>query len=206
MSFLINGIGFGLTLSILVGPIFFALIQSAIERGFRAGAMVGLGVWVSDLSFILLVYYGMSTVRAITSMEGFKWYTGIAGSAILISFGLATIIKTRIRAIKVDHIDLPASNFSLWLKGFLLNTVNPFTVFFWLGVISTVVVRDQPNDMDAWLFLGGIFGTVVFTDLLKVAVAKRFRYWLRPGFILWLRYISGSALFIFGIVLLYKTI
>ena len=205
MNYLFSGIGFGLTLSIMIGPIFFALIHAAIDRGFRAGTLVGAGVWVSDLSFILLVYYGISYIRAITSLSGFTFYTGMAGSVILLFFGIGTIINAK-KSISIDDDqELPVTWFSFWLRGFLINTINPFTVFFWLSVISSVVVKEQPQQHEIWWFLTGIFCTIVSTDLLKIILAKTLRRWMKPKFIRSMRYASGVALLLFGLTLFFQS-
>ena len=60
MNILIEGIKVGLILCFLIGPIFFALVQTGVEEGLRAGTAVGLGIWISDLIFILGVYRGIS--------------------------------------------------------------------------------------------------------------------------------------------------
>jgi len=91
---------------------------------------------------------------------------------------------------------------SLWLKGFLINTLNPFTFFFWVGVATTVVVDGELEYTEARYFFGGILGTIISTDLLKALMAKRIRKWLRPKHLLWLRRVSGIALIIFALVLL----
>jgi len=49
---IITGIGFGLVLSVLTGPVFFALIKTSIEKGFHAGVAMALGVVTSDMVFI----------------------------------------------------------------------------------------------------------------------------------------------------------
>lgn len=93
VDLLIKGIFLGLTLSILVRPIIFALLQTAIERGFRAGAMVGFGVWVSDIMYILLAYFGVSYIVTITKYEGFEEILGTIGGLVLIGFGLSTLFS-----------------------------------------------------------------------------------------------------------------
>lgn len=221
MQLFLNGIFLGLTLSILVGPIIFALLQTAIERGFRAGFVVATGVWFSDIMFILAAYFGVSYVVAATEWSGFEQTLGTAGGLLLIGFGLGTIFG---KAPKLpvpqesaediidgqlpemfdfdddDGINRPGY-FSLWLKGFLINTINPFTVFFWTGVTGTMVAGSNMDEGGALLFFGGIFGTIAITDLLKVWAAKSVRHLLKPKAILRLRQISGSALVVFGIVL-----
>ena len=167
--------------------------------------MVGLGIWVSDLLYISIVYWGLSYAGRLIQTDSFPLYLGFAGSAILVLFGTGTLLtpptagqlskKTTIRS---------SSYFSLWLKGFLINTINPFTVFFWVGIMTTVVVKDGLEGPQASLFFGGILGTVILTDFLKVLLAKKIRRWLRPWHLLWMRRISGAALIAFGIVLLIR--
>ncbi|MBL7830445.1 MAG: LysE family transporter [Saprospiraceae bacterium] len=206
MSNLLSGIGFGLTLSIMIGPIFFALVQAAIEKGFRAGAMVGFGVWISDLFYILVVYFGISHIASLASNEGFKLYTGLLGSVILILFGIGSIARTNKEYNKVEDIILPPTWFSLWLKGFLINTINPFTIFFWIGVISTILIKDQSNENNNWVFLSGIFSTIIVTDLSKVVLAKTLRMYLNSGSLKLLKYISGIALICFGVGLFIRVV
>ena len=224
MDLFVNGVLLGLTLSILVGPIIFALIQTAIERGFRAGAMVGLGVWVSDLFYICVAYFGVSHVVKMLEWEGFEEILGTVGGLVLIGFGIGTFLSKppklpgkKKKSSKILNEQLPKlldfkkykvfKNFdygALWLKGFLINTLNPFTVFFWAGVVSTMVIGQEMNDRDAVHFFGGILGTIIMTDTLKIWAAKAVRHLLKPGAVLLMRRISGGALAVFGVALIVR--
>lgn len=225
MELALQGIVFGLTLSILVGPILFALLQTAIERGFRAGAVVGAGVWFSDAMFIVLSYSSMAYIVAITEWDGFEYTIGTIGGLVLLGFGIGTfftkppeipgedkpgedIIDEQLPEIldfdDDDGFENRPGYFSLWLKGFLINTFNPFTVFFWTGVTSTVVIGRDFNDNDATFFFTGIIVTVILTDLLKIWAAKAVRHLLKPGAVMLLRRISGVALGVFGVALLVR--
>ena len=211
MNAFIDGIGWGMVLCILIGPIFFALIQAGIEQGFRAGLAIGVGVWISDFLYIAGVYWGVSYIMKWVEGDGFKLYLGIIGGIILIAFGLGTLIHKLpehsliiTSEVKNKAPQRSSSYFSLWLKGFLINTVNPFTIFFWLSITSTVIVKGDLGTSDALLFFSGLFITIIATDLAKIYLAKLIRNWLKPKYILWVRRISGIALIIFGIVLILR--
>jgi threonine/homoserine/homoserine lactone efflux protein len=208
MDMLLGGIKVGLILSFMIGPIFFALVQTSVEEGFRAGAMVALGIWVSDASFVLAVYYGVSYLAEIVKAPSFSLILGIAGSILLACFGLATLLTTPkgLLTNTLPEYKRSSSYLSLFIKGLLINTINPFTVFFWTSLMGTVVIKDGFDGQQASLFFGAVLGTIVTTDLLKVILAKRIRYSLRPVHLLWLRRISGGALIVFGVVLLFRVL
>ncbi len=202
MSFLLDGIKVGFILCFLLGPIFFTLIQTGVEQGFRAGATVGLGIWMGDIMYMLTIYWGVSQIEKLIQWENFSIVFGTIGSIILIAFGLGTLlIQPTNLYLSSKQTQRRSSYFSLWIKGFLINGFNPFTVFFWLGVMTTVVINQKLGGQDANWFFAGIIGTVVVTDLLKILMAKKIRSILKPIHLIWVRKISGIALIIFGIVL-----
>ncbi len=207
MKSLVEGIQTGLILCFLIGPIFFTLIQTGVERGFRAGAAVGLGIWVSDTIFVMAFYSGVNYIAQLLAWEGFSLYVGVIGSIILAIFGTwALLTKPAFQNPSDIHFKPSSSYFSLWLKGFLINSINPFTVLFWFGLMSTTILQNNLTSYDIPLFFGGAIGTVVITDIIKILLAKRIRRWMQPKHILLLRRVSGIALIVFGIVLLVRTI
>jgi threonine/homoserine/homoserine lactone efflux protein len=205
MNLIVEGVKVGMILALLIGPIFFAIVQAGVEEGFRAGAMVGLGIWVSDFLFITAVYFGLAYISQVVEGPNFALYLGIGGSITLTIFGLGALL-TAPKATTLPEWSrqtLRTTSYpGLWLKGFLINTLNPFTVFFWIGVASTVVVDGDLQPIEARYFFGGVLGTIIVTDLLKVILSKRIRQWLRPIHLMWLRRISGVALIVFAVVLL----
>ncbi len=209
MDLVFNGIKLGLILAILVGPIFFALIQAGVEQGIRAGAMVGLGIWISDILFIFGAYFGVSYLTSIVESPQFALYLGIAGSITLTFFGLGALLTAPKAGGNPQWAKASfrsSTYFSLWMKGFLINTINPFTFFFWIGVTTTMVIDGGLDNGEATLFFSGIFGTIVFTDFFKVVLSKRIRQALKPIHLLWLRRISGGALIVFAVVLLVRVL
>ena len=46
-------------LAFLIGPVFFTIIQTSIERGFGSGTLVAVGVSLSDAFYITLTYLGI---------------------------------------------------------------------------------------------------------------------------------------------------
>ncbi len=202
MQLLLKGFLFGLTVSVLAGPIFFMLIQIGIERGLRAGFALGFGVWLSDFSFIFGIYHGLNQIIDFTKTGLLKNYLGIGGGTLLVLFGVSTILTKPPPIEKANK--LPASYLSLVIKGFLINTINPFTLFFWLGIFSTTVTKESLTASEVYVFIGGLLGTIILLDVLKVALAKSISAYLDEAHILLLRRLSGVGLLAFGLFLLWQ--
>ncbi len=207
MNYFTEGIKVGLILSMMAGPLFLALVQTALERGFRAGTMVGLGIWSSDVLFITGVYYGLSYVSSVVSGQLFTLSLGIIGGSLLIAFGIGALLVRGDISLGSPVAVTGAGNwFSLWLKGFLINTINPFTFFFWIGIAGVVVVDGGLQLQEAVAYFTGIMLTVAGTDTLKVALAKRIRRLMQARHLLWMRRIAGLGLILFGIVLMLRVL
>lgn len=206
MDLLWNGIKYGLILSLLVGPILFTIVQTSIEEGFRAGWMVGLGIWMSDIFYILISYFGVSYVKELMNWDGFEFWLCIIGGIILIAFGLGSmVVKPPSMASFESKAVRYNTYFSLWLRGFFINTANPFTFFFWIGVSSVLFTKDNLTMHQARWFYTGLVGTLIMTDTVKIALAKFIRRYLKPQFLMWPRRIAGIVLIVFGIVLLVRS-
>src|SRR5580698_1811418 len=87
---IISGIGFGLVLTFLTGPVFFALIKTSIEKGFHAGVASALGVVCSDMVFVGALLFGAQYFD-ISAHD--KTIAGVIGSVILFIIGIYYIFK-----------------------------------------------------------------------------------------------------------------
>ena len=57
LGIILNGVGLGLALSILLGPVFFALIHTSISKGFREGFIMAIGIVVSDATYLTIAFF-----------------------------------------------------------------------------------------------------------------------------------------------------
>jgi threonine/homoserine/homoserine lactone efflux protein len=208
MELILDGIKMGLVLTFLIGPLFFALIQTGVEQGYRAGIVLAFGIWVSDFMYIFTIYHGITFFANLIKTPNFSFWLGLVGSVLLTSFGIGSLIGSPKGSVEDQPklFERSASYPSLFFKGFLINTINPFTIFFWMGLMSTVAIKDHFSTYDAQLFFGAILATLVITDALKVGLAKWIRHVLKVKHIIWLRRITGIALIVFGVALLIRVV
>ena len=203
MIHLWNGILLGLALSILVGPIVFALIQVSMEQGIKAGTWVGLGIWISDLLFIIGIIIGVNQISSLIDSPFFTPIIGILGGFVLIFIGVGMFISKPVN-MEATPFDILSSKWKLFLDGFLINTLNPFTVIFWTSVITSFAVDDSLFSFNSFLFFGSILTTIICTDGLKIVLAETISKKLQPFHVLRMRKISGVALFLFGIAMIVR--
>ena len=205
MPILLKGILLGFSLSFLVGPLLFTLVQAAIERGQKAGLAVAAGIWVSDLFFVFAVLFFVDKIQDFTAGPGFSKKAGLVGGLLLISFGLANFFNKKASGF---HAALPSrsSLVTHFSKGFLINCLNPFNIFFWLGITGTVIVPNGWSPGETLVFFAGMLGTLVAMDVSKVVLAKKIGHWLSESHIRQMRFFIGMMLVVFGIVLFYRTL
>ena len=134
MEIILKGIVSGIVLAFLIGPVFFTLLQTSIERGFSSGVFVAIGISLSDSFYILISYFGLTQFMA---TPNFRHYMAYGGGVILLLFGLYyLLIKSRKLAQYDPQKVENASGLRLAAKGFLINGLSPMVLFFWLATVS----------------------------------------------------------------------
>ena len=198
---IISGILFGLLLAIMLGPVFFTLLQTALHEGFKAGWHLALGVLVSDMCCIVVAYYFASQL----DLAGkHKLAAGWIGGLLLITFGAINFFR-KVKPKEVDD-DKKTVHAKFVLKGFLLNSFNPAVYLFWIGIISLVKLKEGYTKVEDAFFFGSVLSTVFGMDLLKAFIANKISHLLNATVLHWINWIVGSALIAFGLRMIFKVI
>ena len=85
-----QGIIPGLILSAAIGPVFFMLIQTSIQRGFKLAMVMEFGIISSDTFCILCAYFGLA---AFFQNPDYKNLIFSVGSLVLIIFGVVMFLS-----------------------------------------------------------------------------------------------------------------
>lgn len=202
MEVVVNGVISGLLLAFLIGPVFFSILQTSVERGFGSGAMVAVGVSLSDAFYIAITYMGVSQW---INDGGVRQYLGYFGGMVLLLFGAYYLFVKSRRLSRIDHTDAAANNpWRLVAKGFIINGLSPTVLIFWLGAVGLATTKLGYSTPDKAIpYFTTIVCTVFVTDLLKAKVADHLRLMLTPLFIRRLNLVLGFVLLAFGLHLIY---
>lgn len=197
MEIVLKSIIAGLTLALLIGPVFFTLIQTSIERGFSSGVWVAAGISLCDAVYITLAYLGLSQFLS----NGIaQIYMAYFGGLILVGFGgYYLFIKNR-RTLRYKTISVKSySPLLLMTKGFVINGLSPMVLIFWLGMVSLATTDfGYTSTSSVVTFFGSIVVTVFLTDLLKAKLADKLRKILTPHFIRIMNILLGLVMVLFG--------
>jgi threonine/homoserine/homoserine lactone efflux protein len=203
MHALFKGILFGLLLAILIGPVFFALIQTSIQKGFRSGVLLSVGISLSDTIYIAICYIGFTQLF---EHEQFKESLAMIGGLIMLMFGISAIIRPVSSKGNLLIEPKKPGTFRYIFKGLALNAINPFVILFWVGVMSMVTVQEKFEGIHTFLFFTGTILTVFLTDISKAYVAHKLRKYLTDIFLTWMNRTVGVVLIGFGCRLIYFAI
>lgn len=202
-NIVVQGLLLGLSLAVSLGPIFIALTQTSIEKGIKPGLILGSGIWISDIIFILVFYNFIFSIKTYVENTEVEFYLGLVGAVVFISFGAFLILSnTQLNYSKVENSY--RNYIGYWLKGFLINTLNPFTFFFWMGVISTYVIGKDIGKQDATILLGIILLVIILSDMAKVVLANYLKQKLNDSHIQKVTNFSGIILLLFGFYLVFQ--
>jgi threonine/homoserine/homoserine lactone efflux protein len=207
MKIILNGIQLGVVLAFLVGPVFFSIIQTSVEKGFWKGALVALGVSISDIVYVVVCYFGL--VQFFQNPQ-FRMYMAYIGGGILILFGLYYLMIKSRRSLQAA---VPESNerktYRYIMKGLIINGLSPMVLIFWIGTISVASLDfGYTKGLEFFLFFAAVLMTVLATDLLKAYLADKLRKLVTPKSILVMNILLGIAMICFGVRLFWlsKTI
>ncbi len=202
----ISGIGIGLILTFITGPVFFALIKTSIERGFHAGVFLALGVVCSDVVFVGGILFGS---QLIDITEHTKTIAGVVGSIILFTIGVYYFFKkVNINYNNVAPTGLKRTGY--FLKGFLMCIFNPTILFHWVTVIGTASTIYHQGVHNRSLKIAIMFLTILIVqfglDTTKAFYANKLRDKISVKLVHRLNEVAGIALIIASLILMDKLV
>jgi len=199
---ILQGIGAGILFSFLTGPVFFSMIKTSIEKGFKAGFSLAIGVVFSDIIFIVFTLFGSQFVDYNSE---YNQYISIIGGLFLFGIGLYYIFNK----VKVNYDiseTLKIRKRGYVLKGFLMCLLSPSTLMFWIMVGGIISVQLHYNMSEKIVFFMIAMATQVSVDCLKTYYAAKLRYRIKEKSIQNLNKIAGVVILIFAIRLFIEVI
>jgi threonine/homoserine/homoserine lactone efflux protein len=202
---ILKGLALGFILALSVGPIIFTIIKQSLNNGHRGGFCFVAGVWMSD---IILVILSNVFTELVATLLSYRRDIGYAGSVFLIAMGIYFVFFKKV------HLSTDAEGnltrfrkrdmARIFASGFLINTLNPGVIIFWLGnatVLSlTHTLRERIIIFSVCLLVN------MAADTGKVLMAGKLRKRMTLHNLSIINKISGTILIGFGLVLLWGVV
>jgi len=80
----------GMVMSMMLGTVFFALVQNSIDNGFRTGVFISMGVITSDIILIALSWFNTELIPKGGTTD---LVVRICGALFLLLYGLSNLLK-----------------------------------------------------------------------------------------------------------------
>jgi threonine/homoserine/homoserine lactone efflux protein len=204
---IVKGFAISLLLIFSVGPVIFSVIKQSVTHGRRGGFTFVAGVWLSDIIWVVL---SLSFSEAIKTLLDFKIPIGIAGCCFLIGMGIYFAFIKKINPRRITTVEIAGDEitsvgtrtnyFAIFTSGFLINTLNPAVISFWILMAASLAV-DYTFNQRIMIFVICL-GVNMLADVGKVLGAGSLGKKLSDKNILLINRISGLLYLIFGAVIL----
>lgn len=170
------GLPIGIVFSFALGPVFFSIIKTSLQNGFRSAVWISLGVILADMTLLGFAY---SSVEAfLPKGVDVAYWIQLIGGLVLLVFGIVTILK------KNENTEGVAADSTLIIKnistGFFLNIINPANFAEWVGIAGLLKTKYHFETYENFSFYGGALLAVLFTELLVAYFAEKLRRFLNP--------------------------
>jgi threonine/homoserine/homoserine lactone efflux protein len=204
-TIIFKAIGAGILLSVLIGPVFFILLETSIRKGIRAALAFDAGVLLSDLIYIAIAYIFFKQVQDLTeNIDALH----IVGAVFFIIFGIHTYLK-KSKPQEENEVSVQTDYLRLFTKGFFLNLLNPTVIFYWFGIL-TFGSKDGNSDISdglaSFIYISILMITFFSFDVLKIVGAKMLRPYITDQVLTYLNKLTGIILFCVGVIFALKVI
>ena len=188
-----EGFLLGVGAAVPLGPINILIMNEAIKR-YRYGVMIGLGAMSSDVMYLLFIVFGLVTfVNQPVILSSLAIFGG--GFLIYLAY---LIFKNRDAKINVPKENIVHANATkLYLKGFALTAINPYTIGFWLSASSYIATKE----LDTLVTLLGMLSAILLWITLMPYMIHKTKHKISSKVSYWISIASAIILLGFGIMM-----
>ena len=137
---ILEGFFLGLVLAVLIGPVFFQMIDLSISKNKKTALIFAFGVWLSDITVLSLCVVLINQIEEWHLLES-KILEYLA-FVVFIIFGITKLLS---KPSVSNTLQIKANKKILFSQGYLINTVNPSVWAFWLSIFSFMLSENSTS-------------------------------------------------------------
>ena len=200
-----KGMLIGMIASAPMGPVGVLCVQRTLNKGRWYGFATGIGAAVSDIIYAGITGFGMAFIMDFINNEQNKFYLQIAGSVLLLAFGVYTWRSDPTKNMHKSGQQKGSLWYNLW-TAFLVTFSNPLIIFLFMGLFAqfAFVIPEHPFEMLIG-FASIVAGALLWWYGLTWLVNKIRSIFQEEGIRI-INQIIGAAVTIFSVVSLFGTV
>ncbi len=161
-GYLLKGIAIGFIFGIPIGSVGIMTVRNALNSGFRAGLVTGLGSTAADCIYAAVGAFGLHMISDFLLHH--EKTISLVGGAIIIALGISSF---RRRAEMQVHSQ-KSSSIRKFLIAFAIGITNPAVILSFLFAFSQFKIYDITKASDGAMVVLGVFiGTVAWWIILS---------------------------------------
>ncbi|MFM7006193.1 MAG: LysE family translocator [Flavobacteriales bacterium] len=150
----------GMVMSVMLGTVFFALVQNSIDHGFKTGIFISIGVISSDLLLITLSWLNSELIPNGSTTD---FVVRLCGALFLLIYGFYNLLKKVKAAYPKTEKKQIAKFISL---GFLLNVLNPGNYIGWLAISTQLKTVAKYSLSESIFYFAGALSAIFLMECL----------------------------------------
>lgn len=174
---LIYGVGTGFMMSVMLGAIFFMLIQTGVKHGYKKAFIIASGVIVCDLLFVILAISFTGYIKAFLKVH--ETNAALVGGIVLLIMGIATFFQSRENMTAKETISFGKNTVQFFVKPFLINFSHPANAAWWLGLYSVPPAINYTMNQKL-VFGAAALVTVFMTEIAIAYTATKLKKYINP--------------------------
>ena len=203
MGNIVRNVILGISLAAPIGPSGVAVIQNGLRQGFLRAFLTGVGVTMADATYLLIVYFGLSSLVSLPLVKVLIW---ALGALVLLYLGYQSLREAG------RQMDLETTSISMTrnplLVGYLVNISNPIAVVWWVGIFGALLGTSASGTAKMRTLFSS--STILIGILLWHSTMSLLTHWgkrfLNETTAKCISIIAGIALVLFGLRFAYYVI
>ncbi len=200
MWWILRDILIGIIIAAPIGPVNIEVIRRSLNQGFYSAFLFSLGAIFSDITYLLVIYFGASNFLRDPVVISVMWFFG---SIVLIYLGFKSFQDFYAHHRSNLNYRLESS----FIAGYLITLSNPMSFLLWFGVFGSFFnYLHQASKsfvlINSFMVIAGIFlwfaGLCLFLRFSKVMLNEKLLHYFSK--------IAGVFLILFGIYFFYSAI
>lgn len=164
----------GAIMSLMLGTVFFAILNNSIRLGYKKGVSISIGVILSDLIYISVCLFGSHYIPV---FKQYEFWVKIIGGLLVIAMGIFQIIN-KSETTKIKSYSKAGSITFFVSQGFVLNFFNPVNLLSWFAIYTYLVTVLNFDFIQLLIYFSGSLSAIFFMEFILAFYSEKLNKYL----------------------------